>query len=196
MTAGTRLFNARSVHWLDAGVVLWLVVWASLGVLMWHDIRAQAQLSQNVVKIGTAVKDTGDALGVVGGIPLVGGSIGDRIKKTGSDVVTSGKASHAGILRVAIVSGVGVGLLPAALVLLLYVPVRLAWRRDVRAVCAGLASSAGDPAFEHYLARRAVDVLPWDGLHAVSGDPWRDIASGDFRTLADAELARLGIRRP
>jgi hypothetical protein len=94
------------------------------------------------------------------------------------------------------VSGIGVGLLPAALVLLLYIPVRLAWRRDVRAVRAGLAAAAGDPAFEHYLARRAVDVLPWDSLHAVSGDPWRAIAGGDFRVLADAELARLGLRRP
>jgi hypothetical protein len=168
-------------------------------VLIWHDIRAQAELSQNVVKIGSAVRDTGDALGVVGGLPLVGGSIGsfaDKIKKTGEDVMTSGEASHSGILRVAVVSGIGVGLLPAALVLLLYVPMRLAWRRDVRAVRAGLASSAGDPAFEHYLARRAVDVLPWDGLRAVSGDPWREIAEGDFRALADAELARLGIQRP
>ena len=199
MTAGIRLFTARSVRWLDAGVVVWLVVWAALGVLIWHDIRAQAELSQNVVKIGSAVRDTGDALGVVGGLPLVGGSIGsfaDKIKTTGQDVMTSGEASRTGIVRVAVVSGIGVGLLPAALVLLLYVPVRLAWRRDVRAIRAGLASSAGDPAFEHYLARRAVDVLPWDGLHAVSGDPWRDIAAGDFRPLADAELARLGVQRP
>ncbi len=199
MSAGIRLFNSRTVRWLDVGVVVWLVVWAALGVLIWHDIRAQAQLSENVVKIGSAVADTGDALGVVGGIPLVGGSIGsfaDKIKKTGQDVMASGQASHSGILRVAIVSGIGVGVLPALLLLLLYVPVRLAWRRDVNAVRAGLAASAGDPAFEHYLARRAVDVLPWDGLHAVSGDPWREIAAGDFRALADAELARLGLRRP
>jgi hypothetical protein len=199
MTAGIRLFTARSVRWLDAGVVVWIVAWAALGVLIWHDIRAQAELSQNVVKIGSAVRDTGDALGVVGGLPLVGGSIGsfaDKIKRTGQDVMTSGEASHSGILRVAVVSGIGVGLLPAALVLLLYVPVRLAWRRDVRAVRAGLAASADDPAFEHHLARRAVDVLPWDGLRAVSGDPWRDIAAGDFRALADAELARLGVQRP
>ena len=27
----------------------------------------------------------------------------------------------------------------------------------------------------------------------MSGDPWRDIAAGDFRALADAELARLGV---
>jgi hypothetical protein len=199
MSAGIRLFNSRTVRWLDVGVVVWLVVWAALGVLIWHDIRAQAQLSENVVRIGSAVADTGDALGVVGGIPLVGGSIGsfaDKIKKTGQDVMASGQASHSGILRVAIVSGIGVGVLPALLLLLLYVPVRLAWRRDVNAVRAGLAASAGDPAFEHYLARRAVDVLPWDGLHAVSGDPWREIAAGDFRALADAELARLGLRRP
>ena len=56
----------------------------------------------------------------------------------------------------AVVAGLGVGILPAALVLLLYLPARLAlealtWgpsRRRCRA-------PAGDPAFEQYLARRA-----------------------------------------
>ena len=32
MIAGIRLFNARSVRWLDVGVVVWIVVWAALGV--------------------------------------------------------------------------------------------------------------------------------------------------------------------
>ena len=59
-----------------------------------------------------------------------------------------------------------------------------------------LPGSGGDPAFEQYLARRAVDVLPWDRLRAISPDPWRDIANGEYRALADAELARLGLTRP
>ena len=44
-------------------------------------------------------------------------------------------------------------------------------------------------------ARRAADVLPWDRLRVISADPWRDIANGEYRALADAELARLGLRR-
>ncbi len=106
------------------------------------------------------------------------------------------RASTASILRVAVVSGVGVGLLPAALVLMLYLPVRLAWRRDVAAVRAGLAASGGEPGFESFLAHRALAALPWDALSAIHGDPWRALGDGDVRALAAAELERLGLRRP
>ena len=81
-------------------------------------------------------------------------------------------------------------------ILFLYLPVRVRWRRYVGAIAGALPGAAGDPAFEQYLARRAADTLPWDRLRALSDDPWRAIASGDYRALADAELARLELRRP
>ena len=199
MAGDTQLLSARSVRWIDIGVIVWVVVWMGLGVLIWHDIRAQTQLSGDVIKVGTAVKDTGQALSVVGGLPLVGGSIGDfaaKIEKMGVEVAVSGEDSRAGIERIAVIAGLGVGLLPVALVLFLYLPLRIRWRRDVGAVADALRASAGDPAFEQYLARRAADTLPWDRLSAISADPWRAIASEDYRVLADAELARLGLHRP
>jgi len=199
MRGETQLLSARSVRWLDIGVVVWVVVWVGLGVLLWHDIRAQVQLSSDVVKVGSAVKDTGQALGVVGGLPLVGGSIGsfaDRIEKLGTEVTTSGQNSQGGIARIAVIAGLAAGILPAALALFLYLPVRVRWRRYVKSVAEALPGSAGDPAFEQYLARRATDTLPWDRLRDLSGDPWRAIADGDYRALADAELARLGLSRP
>jgi len=199
MRGDTRLLTAHTVRWIDIGVIVWVVVWVALGVLMWHDVRAQTQLGGDVIKVGTAVKDTGQALGVVGGLPLVGGSIGDfaaKIENLGAEVAASGQDSRAGIERIAVVAGLGVGILPAAMILFLYLPVRLRWRRYVGAVADALPGSAGEPAFEQYLARRAADTLPWDRLRALSDDPWRAIGSGDYRALADAELARLGLRRP
>jgi len=199
MRGDTQLLSARSVRWIDIGVVVWVVVWVALGVLIWHDIRAQTQLSADVIKVGTAVKDTGQALGVVGGLPLVGGSIGDfasRIETMGGEVAASGQDSRAGIQRIAVTAGLAVGVLPAAMILFLYLPVRVRWRRYVGAIAAALPGAAGDPAFEQYLARRAVDALTWDQLRALGGDPWGAIASGDCRALADAELARLGLSRP
>jgi hypothetical protein len=199
MRAETQLLSARSVRWLDAGVAIWIVVWIVLGVLIWSDIRAQAQLSNDVIKVGTAVKDTGQALGVVGGLPLVGDRIGefaDRIEAMGTEVEASGQDSQDGIQRTAVIAGVCVGVLPAAMVLLLYLPARLRWKRYVGAIAAALRGAAGDPALEQYLARRAVDALPWDSLRAISPDPWRDIAHGECGALADAELERLGLRRP
>jgi hypothetical protein len=199
MGAESQLLSARSVRWLDVGVAAWIVVWIVLGVLIWSDIGAQAQLSTDVIKVGTAVKDTGKALGVVGGLPLVGGQIGDfadRIETMGAEVEASGQDSRSGIARTAVVAGLGVGILPAALVLLVYLPARLRWRRYVGAIAAALPGAAHDPAFEQYLARRAADALPWDHLRAITPDPWSDIRRGECRALADAELERLGLRRP
>ena len=199
MRGDTQLLSARSVRWIDIGVIVWVILWVALGVLIWHDIRAQSQLSGDVIKIGTAVQDTGQALSVVGGLPLVGGTIGDfaaKIEAMGAEVTANGRDSGAGIDRIAVVAGLGLGILPAAMVLFLYLPARVRWRRYVGAVAGALPGSAGDPVFEQYLARRAADTLPWDRLHALSDDPWQAIASGDYRVLADAELARLGLRRP
>ena len=199
MGGDTRLLSARGVRWLDVGIVIWVVVWVLLGVLMWHDIDGQTQLAGDVIKVGAAVQSTGQALGVVGGLPLVGGSIGEfagKIEALGKEVTASGQTSRDGIHRAALIAGLAVGILPAALALFLYLPLRVRWRRHVKAVADALPQAAGDPAFEHYLARRAVDALSWDELRAVSADPWKALAHGDYRALADAELARLGLSRP
>lgn len=199
MRTEQQLLSARSVRWLDAGVVLWIIVWVVLGVMLWSDIRAQAQLSRDVIKVGSAVRSTGEALGVVGGLPLVGSRIDEfatRIEALGAEVEESGQSSRASIERTAVVAGLAIGVLPAALVLLLYLPARIRWRRYVVAIAGALPDAGGDPGFEGYLARRAVDALPWDVLRAITPDPWGDIGRGELRGLADAELRRLGLRRP
>ena len=199
MSDTIRLLNAHTVRVLDIGVVVWIVVWAALGVVIWHDIRAQAALSDSVVRVGGAVKQTGDALAALGAVPLVGGGIRDlaeRVQKAGADVLTTGQESKDAIRRTAVIAGFGVGILPAAIVLLLYLPLRLAWRRDVTSLAVALAADHNDPAFEQYLAWRGVAALSWAELRAISDDPWRDLAAGRFRPLADAELTRLGLGRP
>lgn len=197
---GAQLFwSARSVRRLDVVVAFWIAAWVVLGVLVWHDIGAQGQLAADVIKVGGAVRDTGRALGVVGGLPLVGGQIGDfaaRIEGMGAEVEASGRSSRDAVRRSAVAAGLGIALLPAALVLTLYLPVRLRWRREVGAVAAALAAPGEDPALDRYLARRAVAALSWDDLRAVTPDPWGAVGRGECRALADAELSRLGLSRP
>ena len=113
----------------------------------------------------------------------------------GAEVEASGRSSHEATRRSAVVAGLAAGVLPAAMLLVLYLPVRLRWRRDVAAVAAALPGAAGDPALDTYLARRALENLPWDTLRAIAPDPWGAVGSGDCRALADAELARLGLSR-
>ena len=200
MRGESQLLNARSVRWIDAGVAVWVVVWIVLGVLLWHDIGAQAQLSDDVIKVGAAVESTGEALGVVGGLPLVGERIGefaDRIQNDGR----GGRGERSGQPqrhrarrgdrrpgRGSPAGGAGASALPARR--------GSAGSGTPGAIAAALPGAANDPAFDQYLARRAADALPWGELRAITPDPWGDIGRGECRALADAELERLGLRRP
>ncbi|MGH3452660.1 MAG: hypothetical protein ACRDQW_18550, partial [Haloechinothrix sp.] len=85
---------------------------------------------------------------------------------------------------------------PTLPLLALYLPMRLAWRRQVRAVRRALERGPDDLAVDEFLAWRAVLNLPYDRLREVSADPWRDLEAGRYRKLGDAELRRLGINRP
>lgn len=196
--ASSRLFNARTIRWLDVLVVVWVVVWIVLGVVVWDQIRAQSGFSESLISLGAAITQTGEALSAVAGLPLIGGSIGDvaqQITTSGADLVASGEASRGSMQNLAVLAGLAVAVWPAVMVLIAYLPARLAWRRDKAAVMQGLSVYGGAPGFEHYLAMRAAVGLPWDRLQAITTDPGQALARGEVRELADAELARLGIVR-
>ena len=80
--------------------------------------------------------------------------------------------------------------------LLVYLPRRLAWRREVREVRAALDTAQSHDAAVQQLARRAVHNLGLRELLAISPDPEGDIAAGRARELARAELQRLGLALP
>ena len=203
MGGDTQLLSARSVRWIDVGVAVWIVVWVVVGVLVWHDIGAQAQLARDVIKVGTAVTDTGEALGVVGGLPLVGGQIGEfrrphrerwarRSQRSGQDSRDAASAASPWS------RGWRAAILPAAMVLFLYLPVRRALAAGRRGDRGGAAGRRRRPGASSSTWRAAPsDALPWD---AAAGAQRRPVAgtsaAATYRALADAELARLGLRRP
>jgi hypothetical protein len=79
-------------------------------------------------------------------------------------------------------------------VLWIYLPPRLAYRADVAALRRRLDTGPLDDALTAYLARRAVDRLPYQQLAVLTADPEGDLAAGRHETLARAELDRLGLR--
>lgn len=194
---GRQFFSARTVRLLDALLVAYVVVWAALGVLIGVDIRRQAELSDQVTRVGTALTDIGESLDILSAVPLVGGNIGglaQRVLDAGESVTASGRESRASLERMGVVVGLAFGVVPLMLVLPVYLPSRLAWRREVRAVAGALAGDRPD--LDLLLARRALGALPYERLLELRGDPWQRLEAGEARTLADAELARLGLRRP
>ena len=85
---------------------------------------------------------------------------------------------------------------PTTPLLALYALLRHSWHRDRRSLEDAVALADDDEALEQFLARRALDHLPYRRLRRLSENPWRDYEDGHTAALADAELARVGLRRP
>ena len=195
----TGLLSARTVRRLDIALAAWMVFWLALAAWMVVDIRRQTELSDNVTAVGSALSRTAQTFDSLSLLPLVGGRISQftgEIEDTAAKVERSGRDSHASIESLSVLVGVAVASIPTILMLVLYLPFRLSWRRNVAEVRRALAASPPGPLIDAYLARRAVDNLSYDRLQALSDDPWRDIEQGRVRSLADSEIARLGLRRP
>jgi hypothetical protein len=191
--------GARGYRLLDASVAAWLVLWVVLGVYVWHEIRNVDKLTSTLVKTTTALRDTSAALRQVETIPLVGGLVApyvDKIYATTADTQQGAEDAHASLLHLSVVAGLVIALVPGVLILVLYVPQRLSWRRAVGEVRRALRESPQSVVLEEYLARRALLYIDYARLLTISADPWAAVAAGDCRALADAELARLGLRRP
>jgi len=190
--------GARGYRLLDILVTAWLVLWFALGMYVWHEIRNVDKLTGTLVKTTTALRDTSAALRQIENVPLVGGLIApyvDKIYATTVDTQQGARDAHASLLHLSVVVGVAIAVVPGLLMLVLYVPSRLSWRRTVAEVRRALAESSETAVLDAYLARRALLYLDYARLRVISTDPWADVGAGDCRALADAELARLGLTR-
>lgn len=182
---------------LDLALVGWIAAWILLGVALAREARGLTRLSTTLILAGGALEQTGDLLGTVQDLPLVGDDVGElseRVRRTGRSAIRNARASRESVENVSTLLGISIALIPTIPIAAVYMPVRLAWRREGATVRRGLA--AGDERLDRYLAWRAVQNLPYERLLEVSADPWADLVDGRHRALADAELARLRLRRP
>jgi hypothetical protein len=194
----SRFFTARRARRLDVVVVVWCVVWVLLAGLVAWDISNMDQFTGTVVRITDSLQQVTGSLEVLSGLPLVGGGIGTVVSEVDSMAKQAEAEAHdtsGSIDRVSIYAGVAVAILPTVMILLAYLPWRLPWGRDRKAIRAALAAGADDEVLDEYLARRAVETMSFADLRALGGNPFKQVAAGEYRVLADAELARLGISR-
>ena len=183
---------------LDAAVLLWAVGWIVVGVLVAREVRALGELSDTVVVAGDALGDAGRAIGSLESVPFVGEDIrevGERTERAAESARASGRMSRESIDSLSLLLGIAIALGPSLPLVALYLPMRLAWSRDLRSLRRSLAAFPGEPGLEEYLARRAALALPYDRLHLTTAAPWGALAAGARRRLSDAELERVGIRR-
>lgn len=190
--------SRRALRRLDALAVVTVVVFAALGVLAWTRIADLARIGAGLADVAASLDLAARAIALLGEVPVVGESadrLSGSVARAASSVAANAAEVGASVTVLAVVVGLAIALLPLPLVLGVYLPLRLARRREVRGLRRLLAGEP-DPMLVEHLAHGAVARVPYGELRRVSRSPWRDLDAGRHRHLAAAELRRLGVPVP
>lgn len=180
----------------DAVVVLWAILWIALALAVVQDTRSVAELGGTVSQTGSAVSQVG---GVINDIPLIPDNVSgasQSVQAAGQSAEVNGSQAQDSAERLSIYLGIAIALLPSIPIIGLYLPIRIGRVRERRVAQRSLTLHGSDPQFQEFLARRAVEKLPYEDIMAVSAHPWEDMKRGRFAALASAELHRLEIYQP
>ncbi|HEY7704235.1 MAG TPA: hypothetical protein VID03_05325 [Acidimicrobiia bacterium] len=186
--------SAGTVRTIDVLLVFWLAFWLWVGWTVNDRVNDLSSLADGVVNTGEVIGDVGDRLGQLADVPVVGPifeGIADGIGGVAQETISRGEDGRTAVNRTAMVLGLLFAITPTLPLLAIWLPIRVAWGRDRKAVQDGLAQS--DQTFRGYLAHRAVASQPYRRLASVSSDPFGDLAAGRYEGLASLELKRLGL---
>ncbi|MHA6783329.1 hypothetical protein ACVGOW_20400 [Pseudonocardia saturnea] len=170
----------------------------ALALVVGTQLWGLAELHRGLLDAASALESTGQAIGLVADAPLIGESAGrlaGDVTATAADVRVQALAARDGVRAAAIGVGTTIGLLGLVPVVALWLPLRLARRRELRGL-RRMLSGPVDPALVEHLARAAVRRVPYGELCCISPRPWLDLEHGRHTALALAELRRLGVTPP
>lgn len=199
MSASLRTSDHRAVAVLDSIVATWVVLWLVLGVITGLSLAQLTELTDSALASADAATTAGQALQSLRDLPVVGatpGELGDEVVAAGEDIRRSAEGARADILRVSIVLGLAVFLIPVGPALGLYLPPRIRRTRELRSIERALRRPEDEAGLDSYLARRALGAMTFDELRRITPDPGRDVDEGRYDRLAAAELERLGVDLP
>ena len=184
----------------DLVVLALLVVFAWLGLRVHDAVDRVAVVGEGVTSLGRSVEGAFEsAADAVARAPVVGDEIAGALREagagTGGEAAVAGTEAEERIHRLAnLLGGVTFGL-PALLLLLQYVPSRIAQARRLGHASRVLA--VADTADEQRLvAMRAAFSLPYGQLLRHTRDPFGDLASGRYEPLVAAAWEDAGLRAP
>ena len=194
----------RTLRLLDAAVLSWVVLWCAIGVWTGVTLWQAADVGDTVASSGRSLVSVGEGLESLSAVPIVGerpGEIGADVSDAAVDISARGNEVKGQLRQLGVVLGIAVVGIPVTPIAGLYLPLRLRRGREVARIRKHLADHTDDARFDRYLADRARASLPYDTVATLDPTPddssgARGARGGNDRLLADAELARLGIRRP
>ena len=187
-----RRASAETLRLADGLVAFWLVFWLVVAGWTAMSVWQLSGLGTTLSSSGEALDNAGEALQAIGRVPVVGDrpeTLGNDVRATAAQVVAQGEQTRDSLHQLAVLLGVSIALVPTTPVLAFYLPQRLSRRREERVVRRQLRDGGSEEVLDHLLAARALALLPVDTLLTIA-------PAGTRRALADAELARLGVRRP
>lgn len=194
-TPGRRALQIGS----DVFVLVWCVTWWVVGQTLASVITALASTADATA---TASADVDDRLtqvaDVAGSVPLVGSQLADPFTQLAA-VAASLSTAAAGQVE-PLTNGAGITgwltfLLPVAAVVLVWLPRRIRFARNARA----LQAIAQRPGSTDLLALRALTTLSPVELARIDGDPaagWRNQDPATLTHLAHLALVSGGVARP
>jgi hypothetical protein len=181
----------------DLVVVVWVYLWIRAGLWV-HDMVAKLGVpGEKLQSAGTGIADNlNDAGGKVGRVPLVGDQLVKPFNGAADAARTladAGQQQQQIVGKLSVIVALASVAVPLALVLFLWLPLRLRWIRR-----AAVATSVRDaPAGRDLLALRALAGQPLNQLAKLGPDiaqSWRNGDSEAVDALAALELRRLGLR--
>ncbi len=182
----------------DLLVVLALLLFAWLGLTVHDAVDKLAVLGEGVQGAGGAVKEGFDAAAdAVDETPVVGDDVADGLRDaggaSGGNVEDLGERGEHGVHRLADLLGYLVFLLPAAILLVYYLPNRVRQIRRLTAATRVLGHPA-DADRRRVVAMRAAFSLPYGQLLEHTRDPLGDLAAERNDPLIEAALEAEGLK--
>jgi hypothetical protein len=180
----------------DILVVIWVYAWIRAGFWIHDTVLKLGVPGQKLEGAGTGLADNlADAGGKVGRVPLVGDQLTAPFTKAAEaarSLADAGREQQQIVDNLALVLSLLLVAVPLALVLLLWLPLRVRWMRR-----AGVAARVRDqPAGKDLLALRALASQPLTKLTRLGPDiaqSWRNGDAAAVDALAELELSRLGL---
>ncbi len=181
----------------DVLVVVSIAVLAWIGRRVFLLVDRLSAVTDAVGNAGSSVQDGfGSAADALSGVPVVGDQLASALQtagaQSGGNVVDLALTGDTAIHRLALALGWLTFLVPAAFLLVLYIPMRVAQIRRLRA-SSQVYRDEHDPERRRLLAMRAAMSLPVDHLLDYTSDPIGDLVRGDLDALVEALLADAGL---
>jgi hypothetical protein len=193
--SAARQRSAVIVKDLLVAVALLALAW--LGSRVYTVVGRVGVITDALASAGSSVQGgLQSAADAVASVPLVGDSLQSALSTagdaSGGNVVDLAAAGARAIHHVALLLGVLTFAIPAFVLLVLYVPLRVAQTRRLRAARL-VYRDEHDPQRRQLLAMRAVVGLPVDHLLQFTDDPVGDLIAGRTDALVAALLDDAGL---